>query len=206
MLEKFKRRVLMDVFDNKAQYLLLVFFLIIGITAGTFTVNNMKSGIKTELYDYINLLFITIKTNKLDYFSIIINSFLQNTVVFAIITMFSLATIGILVIAVMLIFKGFCVGFTIGVLSLNFGSGGFWAIVLCAFFPNLIILPCICKAGIMGINNSIAVFKNRKIPKTNKDKLLSSRPHLIKMAKVYLVLLLGVFLETLLIPALIKLI
>ncbi len=206
MLEKLKMRFFSDVMDNKVQYLVLVFFLIIGITAGTFTLGNMKQGAKSELSEYINMLFIAIKYKSLDYFSIIFNSFLQNTVVFAIITMFSFAAIGILVVPIMLVIKGFCVGFTVGVLSLGFISGGFWAIVFCTFLPNLILLPCLCKAGVMCINNSIKVFKNRKIPKTNKDRLLYSRPHLIKIGKVYLIFMLGIGFETLLIPALTKLI
>ncbi|MDD5016471.1 MAG: stage II sporulation protein M [Eubacteriales bacterium] len=193
-------------FDNKVQYLLLVFFLVVGITAGTFTVSNMKISAKAEFSEYINLLFYSVKTNPVDYFCIFINSFLQNTVLFAIITVFSLMMIGVPVITVVLIIKGFCVGFTVGVLALNLGSGGLAAIVFCTFIPNLVFLPCLCKAGVLGLNNSIVAFKNRKIPKTARDVLISSRPHFAKMFKVYLFSLIGVILDTLLIPALIKLI
>ena len=205
-MKNLKRRVLSDVLDNKAQYLLLVFFLIVGITAGTVTISNLQNDVKTQIAQYLNLLFNTIKSKQIDYISIIINSFLQNTAIFAIITMFSLVTVGILATSIMLTFKGFCIGFTVGALSLSFGSGGLLAIVFCTFLPNLIIIPCICKAGVMGLNNSINVFRNRKIPKTTKDILIFSRPYIKKMLKVYLILLVGIILETLLIPVLIKLI
>lgn len=205
LFDQLKRRVSMDVFDNKVQYLILVFFLVVGITAGTFTVSNMKYSAKIELSEYINLLFITIKQNNIDYFSIFINSFLQNSAIFAIISLFSLLMIGIPTIAVVLMIKGFFVGFTVGVLSLNFGTGGLIAIVFSTFLSNIVLLPCICKAGVLGLNNSICIFKNRKIPKTTKDQIILSKPHFAKMFIIYLVSLIGVIIETLLTPALIKL-
>jgi stage II sporulation protein M len=113
---------------------------------------------------------------------------------------------GIPLIAVAMVFKGFCVGFTVGVLALNIGAGGFLAIIVCTFLPNLVLLPCICKAAVMGLNQSIIVIKCRRIPATARDKIISARPHLVKMLQVYLIALMGVALETLLTPALMMLI
>ena len=206
LLNQVKRRVFLDVFDNKVQYLLLIFFLVVGITAGTFTVSNLKYSAKTELSEYINMLFFSVKTNPIDYFAIFTNSFLQNTILFGIITVFSLMMIGLPVICIVLIIKGFFIGFTVGVLALNIGSGGFAAIICCTFIPNLVFIPCICKAGVLGFNNSIVAIKNRRMPKTTRDVLITSRPYFASMVKVYLFSLIGVALDTVLIPALIKLI
>lgn len=206
MVSNVKRRIWFDVMDNKVQYLLLIFFILVGITAGTFSVSNLAGGSKEQLSEYINLLFVTVKYNTIDYFSIFINSFLQNTTLFAIITVFSLSMMGAPVICIAMILKGFCVGFTVGVLSLNIGTGGFLAIIVCTFIPNLLLLPCVCKAGVMGLNQSIIVIKCRRIPATARDKIVSARPHLIKMLQVYLILLVGVALETWLTPALMMLI
>ncbi len=206
MIDGVKRRIWTEVTDNRAQYLLLVFFLLVGIAAGTFSVSNLETGAKQQLSEYINLLFITIKLNSIDYFSIFINSFLQNTILFAIITMFSLSILGIPLITAAMIVKGFCVGFTVGVLSLNIGGGGFFAIIACTFLPNLVLLPCICKAAVAGLNQSILTIKSRHIPSTARDRIVSARPHLIKMLQVYLISLVGVAMETLLTPALLMLI
>ena len=206
MVRDVKRRIWFDVMDNKVQYLLLVFFVLVGITAGSFSVSNLAGGSKQQLSEYINLLFVTVKYNSIDYFSIFINSFLQNTILFAIITVFSLSMMGTPIICAAMILKGFCVGFTVGVLALNIGAGGFLAIIVCTFLPNLILLPCVCKAGVMGLNQSIVVIKCRRIPATARDKIVSSRPHLVKVMQVYLISLVGVALETLLTPALMMLI
>lgn len=196
----------MDLLDNRVQYLVLIFFLVVGITAGTFTVSHMQPGEKTALTGYMDTLFSAIKTQSIDYFTVFIHAFLQNTLIFGSITMFSLLMLGIPVIPVIFIIKGFCVGFAIGVISINLGFGGFAAIVFCELIPNIVLIPCICKAGVLGVNNSIMILKNRRIPKTTKDRLLYSKPHLIKMTVVYFISLIGVIIETLLTPALIKLI
>ena len=206
MISNVKNRIWVDVMDNRFQYLLLVFFLLVGIAAGTFSVANFESGSKQQLSEYINLIFVTIKYNSIDYFSIFINSFLQNTILFAIITVFSLSMMGIPLIVAAMIIKGFCVGFTVGVLSLNIGAGGFLAIIVCTFLPNLVLLPCLCKAAVAGMNQSITVVKCRHIPATTRDKIVSARPYMVRMLKIFLISLVGVALETLLTPALMMLI
>ncbi len=206
MISDVKRRIWFDVMDNKVQYLLLIFFLLVGIAAGTFSVSRLGDTPRQQLSDYINLLFVSIQIQDIDYFSIFINSFLQNLMVFAIITVFSLSMMGVLVIALAMVIKGFCVGFTVGVLSLGIGAGGFLAVIVCTFLPNLVLLPCVCKAAVMGLNQSVTVIKCRRIPATTRDRLLSARPYLTGMLKVFLVSLLGVAIETLLTPALMTLI
>lgn len=202
MLDTAKRRIFTDVLDNKAQYLLLVFFLVVGITAGTFTVSNMQTGTKEALESYRNAVFVSVQSEEPDFWTIFFHAFLNHTLIFGVITAFSLMMVGIPVILLAVAFKGFCVGFTVGVLSLNMGIGGFLAIIFCTFLPNLVLIPCICKAGVLGINNAITVFKNRHIPKTAQDKLITSKPHFKKMIAVYAFGLLGVLIETLLSPSL----
>ncbi len=202
MLEKAKRQIFTDVLDNKAQYMLLIFFLVVGITAGTFTVSNMQNGIKEALESYRNALFVSVQSSQPDFWNIFFHAFLNYTLVLGVIAAFSMMMLGIPIIAVTLIFKGFCVGFTVGVLSLNMGFGGLLAIIFCVFLPNLVLIPCICKAGVLGFNNAITIFKNRHIPKTTQDKLIASKPYFKRMFAVYAFGLLGVLIETLLSPSL----
>jgi len=206
LLSNVKRGIWFDVMDNKVQYLLLVFFLMVGIAAGTFSVHNLTGGSQKELSDYINLIFVTVKYNSIDYFSIFISSFLQNTAIFAIIALVSMSMLGVLLTPVVMMLKGFCVGFTVGVLSLNIGGGGILAIIVCTFLPNIVLLPCICRAAVIGFNNSITQIRCRRIPSTTRDRVVGSRPQLIRILKAYLIALVGVAIETLLTPALMMLI
>ncbi len=206
MLARLKRRVTMDVLDNRAQYLLLIFFLVVGIAAGTFTISLMEPGEKSALTGYLDMLFAALRTQNINYFAVFIHAFLQDTLLLGAFIMFSLVMFGILVIPLLMIVKGFFVGFAVGALSVNLGAGGIAAIVFCELIPNLVLIPCVCKAGVTGLNNCITVLKNRKIPYTAKDRLICSRPHISKMFIIYLFSLFGVIIETLLTPALMKLI
>lgn len=206
MLENTKRRIFTDVLDNKGQYLLIVFFLVVGITAGTFTVSNLQMGTREALESYRDSLFISVKSTDPNFWGVFFHSLLNHTLIIGLITAFSLMMLGIPVIAATIVFKGFCVGFTVGVLALDMNIGGFLAIVVCTFLPNIVLIPCICKAGVLGFNNAIQIFKTRHIPKTPQDKLISSRPYFFHMLFVYVFGLLGVLIESLLTPALMKLI
>lgn len=205
-MENTKRRIFTDVLDNKAQYLLLVFFLVVGITAGTFTVSNLQIGTKEALETYKDALFVSVKSANPEFWGVFLHSLLYHTLIFGVIAVFSMMMLGIVVISATLVFKGFCVGFTVGVLALDMSIGGFLAIAVCTFLPNLVLIPCICKAGELGFNNAIQFFKMRHVPKTPHDKLMSSRPYLTKMLAVYAFGLIGVLMESLLTPALMKLI
>ncbi len=48
LLNNMKRHISIEIQDNKVQYLVLIFFLVVGITAGTFTVSHMKDAAKAE--------------------------------------------------------------------------------------------------------------------------------------------------------------
>jgi stage II sporulation protein M len=204
MLINAKRRMLTDLLDNKGQYLLLVFFLVVGITAGTFTVSNMQQGSKEALDSYASELFLSVQTSSIDFLKVFLHALLQDTLVFGAITIFSMMVLGIPCIALTVVAKGFLIGFTVGVLALNLGAGGLLAIVFCTFLSNLIFIPCILKAGVMGIRNAMDVFRARHIPKTSADKLMMSRPFLKRVLLVYAISLVGVLIESFITPLLIK--
>lgn len=206
MFGEAKRRVLTDVLDNKIQYLLLVFFLVVGITAGTFTVGKLQIGTREALDTYKDALFVSVKSASPDFWGIFLHSLLYQTLVFCVIALFSMMMLGIPVIACVLVFKGFCVGFTVGVLALDMSAGSFLAITVCILLPNLILIPCVVKAGVLGFNNAILAFRTRRVPKTAHDKLLSSRPCFLRLLAVFAFGLIGVLIESLLTPALMKLI
>jgi stage II sporulation protein M len=199
-----KRRVLADLLDNKGQYLLLTFFLVVGITAGTFTVSNMQDGSKEALRSYVSAVFLSVQTSSVDFMKVFFHALLQDTLIFGFLALCSLMVLGIPLIALVMAAKGFLVGFTVGVLALNLGAGGFLAIVLCIFLSNLVLIPCTLKAGVLGLGNAIDVFKARHIPKTPTDKLMMSRPFFKRILAVYAVSLVGVLIESLLVPLLIK--
>jgi len=186
--------------ENRIKYLVIVFLLVVGITAGTFTVKNLRETAKQELKDYTLLLLITIKNSEIKYLPIVFFSWLQNTCFYLAVGAFSMLMAGIPVVAALIVFKGFCIGFTAGVLSLCFGSGGFFAIVSAVFLPGIVLLPCFLRAGMLGWDNSIKIIRDRRNPKTAKDRLIFARPFFNSMLKVYIIAQIGVLCESFISP------
>ena len=96
-----------DIKNNKTKYIIIVFLFIVGITAGTFTVSNFRETAKQELKDYVLLLLAALKSSEVRHFSILIFSWLQNTVLYLVMGAFSLLMAGIPVVAALILFKGF---------------------------------------------------------------------------------------------------
>lgn len=203
---RYKTAIIEDLSNNKTAYLLVVFFILVGLSAGAFTAGKLPDADKTDAANYISVLVDSVKHTQLDFLKVFYYSCLQNLSFFAIMIVFSFwpLTIPILLLAESL--KGFYIGFAIGVLTLEFSANSFLLVLIVVMLPNLILLPCFIKAGVLGIGNAMNVFRNRKIPSTSRDKLINAKPYLIKILKVFLVSLLGVLFETILTPLLIKVI
>lgn len=204
MLDGIKRNAVTDIADNKLQYLLLIFFLVVGLTAGTFTVNNMQSESKNALCEFTAVILMAVKKAELNLWKIFINAFFVNALYYALLAWFSMMSVGIVFIVFIMVIKGFCFGFTLGVLSIDFFGGGFWSILTCLIIPNVTFLACLCKAGALSINQSANLFKCRHIPSTAQSRLKDAAPHFKRLGFVFLVSIVGVIAQTFFAPALIK--
>lgn len=203
---RYKTAILEDLNHNKTAYLLVVFFILMGLSAGAFTAGKLPDADKADATNYMSVLLDSVKHTQLDFLKVFYYSCLQNVSFFAIIIIFSFWPLTIPILLFVESLKGFYIGFAIGVLTLEFSANSFLLVLLVVMLPNLILLPCFIKAGVLGIGNAMAVFKNRKIPSTSRDKILNARPYFIKICKVFLISLLGVLFETILTPLLIKIV
>jgi len=200
MLARLKQNVAEEVLRSKVQYLVICFCLFAGIAAGMFAAGGAKQG----LSETTAALLAAIKTSAVDHLAVLFYAWLQNTAVFAAISFFSLIMAGPLFVAAIVLLKGLCVGFAVGALSLMFGAGGFFAIVFASLLPNLILLPCICRAGVMGWNHSLMLIRSRRTPRTARDRMVLARPFFRRMIKVYAAALAGVLVQALASPAMLR--
>lgn len=81
--------------------------------------------------------------------------------------------IGIPIIPVIVVLRGFALGFTVGFLVNEFGAKGFLFSVLAIMPQNLFIIPGIISISSIGINFSLSNVKGNKI-KSNYNNLFSN--------------------------------
>ena len=118
-----KELVLRNIYDNLKSYIIVICIFIIGIIAGVIFINNIEQEQETEIKEYINNFISQIKQNyQIDKGELLKSSLLDN--VFLIVSMWFIGStvIGIPIVFGIVIFRGFCLGYTVSSIIRSFRS------------------------------------------------------------------------------------
>jgi stage II sporulation protein M len=146
---------------NIVQYVFLSIVLIAGIIVGSITVN-MISDIQMEsILSFINGFLANINNISFDCSSIFYLSLSNNLKTAFVLIILGLLVVGFPFILMVIFFRGFVLGFTVGFLIEQLGPKGIILSFLSILPQNLIILPCIVSIGVTSLTFALAVIKNR---------------------------------------------
>ena len=102
------------IINNGKEYIVVTLIFIIGIFLGVLFVNNMQEATKVEVQNYINNFIEKFKAvENLDRILLLKTTIFQNIVLTLIIWFFGTTVIGLPVVFGMIIYRGFCLGYTI---------------------------------------------------------------------------------------------
>ncbi len=143
-------------------YIVVLIFFIAGISAGAFTVDALGEDQKGELVSYFQGFFNVLDKEPV-YSGEVFRQSLVNNMQFVILIWFlGITVIGAVFILMIVGIKGFIIGFSVGFLAEEMGLRGF-LFALAAILPqNLLIVPGIIAAGVMGIGFSWTLVRRRK--------------------------------------------
>ena len=137
----FKDLLLNHIYENLKSYLIVIIIFIIGIIAGVIFINNTNETQSTEIRNYINSFIESLKQDyHIDKVQLIKNSISDNLILIVSMWFIGSTVIGIPIVMGIVIFRGFCIGYTtasiIGVLGVQKGilflfTTIFW-LLLCA--------------------------------------------------------------------------
>ena len=120
-MKKNKRIKIFDIIkehitNNKKEYIIVTLLFIIGIFLGVLFINNIGETQKTEITTYFNAFIEKMKNievlSKMDLFK---NSIIQNSLLAIVLWFFGTTVIGIPVVFGLVLYRGFCLGYTISV-------------------------------------------------------------------------------------------
>jgi stage II sporulation protein M len=152
--------------DNIWIYLIVIFSFILGISLGALAVNNIDEAAKTDAIIYLEGFLDLTNQNQLQSEAILKQSIKYNFY-YAMILFFSGAVyIGIIVIPMLVAFRGFCIGFSIAFLTKNVGSNGFLLSLGSVLPQNLIFVPVIIVMGVTGFNYSLWALRYKYFKKS----------------------------------------
>jgi stage II sporulation protein M len=131
--ESVKSILIEHINSNLKDYLMLSIIFIIGVMIGVILINNSSEESKRELSGYINSFISTVKSDQytVDKLKLTQISIVENLKIIVIIWLAGSTIIGIPLIYVITVYKGFCIGYTISAIIISLGAGKRYFIFTC---------------------------------------------------------------------------
>ena len=159
LLEIIKEYIL----NNKKEYIIVVLLFVIGIFLGVLFINNTGEVQKTEITTYMNNFINEVKeAENLNYAELLKNSITQNTLLAIILWFFGTTVIGIPVVFGMIVYRGFCLGYTIATCITIMGlSKGISFVLILLLLQNILFIPAIIALAVSGFKLYKSIIKDR---------------------------------------------
>lgn len=153
------------IINNKREYLIVALIFVIGIFLGVLFVNNMQETAKNEMTNYFNSFTEKMKSaDKIDNIDLLQNSIIQNIILAIVIWFFGTTVIGLPVVFGIILYRGFCLGYTISICVGIMGvSKGIIFILISLLVQNILFIPAILALAVSGFKLYKSIVKdNRK--------------------------------------------
>ncbi len=138
------KKVLLDyLIRNKKTFIIISILFCIGIAIGIFSVNNSNEAQKQELNNYIENLIEKIKDSEsIDRLNLLCLTIKEKSTIILIVWFLGCTIIGGIFIYLAIIYKGFCVGYTISAMIAVLGiKQGIIISLVSMLFQNIFFLP-----------------------------------------------------------------
>lgn len=199
MPHRIKRWLIRYYQDNFLLYFIMIIMFIIGIVAGAITIKVIGNEKNNEVILFMNSFFKALDDNNLNSMSILKQSIIDNYKAVILIWLTGILYVGVFVAPVIVLFRGFAIGFSVGFFVHEYGLKGFLFSVLGIFPQNLIIVPSIISIATIGTNYSLSNIKEKQI-RAKSSKFSRIIDYTFFILAFSLVLLIGCLIEAYLAP------
>ena len=151
------------ILNNYKEYIIVCLILILGIFLGVFFVNQMQQNQKQEVTNYLNTFIEKMKgIEKLNYIELTKNSIGQNILLALILWFFGTTVIGIPIVFGIVLYRGFCLGYTISIcISIMGLSKGLLFVLILLLLQNILLIPAILALAVSGFKLYKSIVKDR---------------------------------------------
>lgn len=205
MPNKIKRWLYKQFQDSFIVYFIIFIIFIIGIIAGAVTIKMLDFEYKNEILRFLNSFFKTIDGSNFEKLSILKQAIGDNFKTVGLIWITGIIFIGILIIPIVILFRGFAIGFTVGFLVFEYGIQGFLFSILGILPQNLFIIPGIISIASIGMSFSINGIRRKKIKMRNNSLLKYIGDYSILILLFSTILIVGCIIEATISPIFLRL-
>ena len=190
--------------ENFWLYIISILCVFTGIILGIYSVKYMGDLERNDLVNYLMNFIEPSNTTGVSYKLIFLQSVKNNLPVIIFLWFLGLTIVGIPIIIVINLLKGFTVGFTFSFMISGLGKTGVGIAILGVLPQNLIYIPCIIFASVVSMEFSIMLIKN----KFNKQWTSSIMSRIIYYSLLFIVIIIllfaGIIIESYIAPYFVK--
>lgn len=145
--------ILNHIINNKKEYILVTLIFLVGIFLGVMFINNIQETQMKEITEYLKSFTEKLKnTEKLETYSILKTTISENIILAITLWFFGTTVIGIPIVFGIILYRGFCLGYSIASIITIMGTGkGILFILVTLVLQNIIFIPAIIAIGVSRI-------------------------------------------------------
>ena len=142
-----------NILNNAKSYIIVVIIFAVGIFLGVMFINNSQETQRGEITSYLNNFIDKLKnTEKLENVEILKTTIIENIILAITLWFFGTTVIGIPVVFGIILYRGFCLGYSISAIILTVGIGkGIIFVLTALLLQNIIFIPTIIAIGVSRI-------------------------------------------------------
>ncbi|APM38621.1 stage II sporulation protein M [Clostridium kluyveri] len=190
--------------NNFWLYIISLVCFFTGIVIGIYSVRYMGGFEKSDLLSYLKNFTKVVDSGNVNYKSIFLETLKNNIPIILMVWFLGLTMIGIPVILIIDIIKGFTIGFTMSFVISSMGIKGMWFSFLGVLPQNIIYIPCIIFSSVLAMEFSLMLFKDRARVPWKSHILVRFTSYSMSFLLVCIIMFIGFFMESYLTPNMIK--
>lgn len=190
--------------ENFWLYIISILCVFTGIILGIYSVKYMGDYERNDLINYMVNFIDPSNTGGISYKLIFVQSIKNNLPVIIFLWFLGLTIVGLPIILIIDLLKGFTVGFTFSFMISGLGKSGIGVAILGVLPQNLLYIPCIIIASVVSMEYSIMLIKN----KFNKQWTSSISSKIVNYSFIFILLIIllfiGIIIESYIAPYFVK--
>lgn len=190
--------------DNFWLYMISLLCVFTGIVLGIYAVKYMGDFENSNLSNYLSSFTENIGQENFQYRNMFTDILKNNLPYIISIWFLGLTMIGIPIILVIDLIKGFTLGFTISFMIKGFGTKGISVVLLGVLPQNLVYIPCIIISSVIAMEFSMTILKDRINKQWTSSIWMKITSYSFSYIIIFLIMCCGFALETFITPHLVK--
>ena len=152
-ISNFKKVMLEYTKSNSKEYILVILIFIIGLFLGVMFINNCSDEKANIITTYIsNFIERFQNIENINHAALLLSSIKNNVILLITIWIAGTTIIGMPIVLGLILFRGFCLGYTISAITITLGlKSGIIFCLLTLFLQNILFIPALLTTGVSSI-------------------------------------------------------